>query len=179
MSYPHSIEDEAIATEATDVATLLAENASLRDRLLRALAEAENARRQADRKADDTRKFAVADFARELLPVIDNLQRVLEAKKHRPSPENEALLEGIDSTLRMFLQTLERFGIRKVAALGQPFDPSRHEALMETDDPSHPPGIVTQVLEDGYTIQERLLRPARVVVSKRRPSMARETGAQG
>ncbi|WP_170145636.1 nucleotide exchange factor GrpE [Rhodoplanes elegans] len=171
MSSPHSIEDEAVATEATDVATLLSENASLKDRLLRALADAENARRQADRKAEDTRKFAVAELARELLPVIDNLQRVLEARKTAQSSENDALLEGVETTLRLFLQTLERFGVKKIVASGQRFDPSLHEALMEADDASHPPGMVTQVLEDGYMIHDRLLRPARVVVSKKQPPM--------
>ena len=171
MSSPHSIEDEAVATEATDVATLLSENASLKDRLLRALADAENARRQADRKAEDTRKFAVAELARELLPVIDNLQRVLEARKTAQSSENDALLEGVETTLRLFLQTLERFGVKKIVASGQRFDPSLHEALMEAEDASHPPGMVTKVLEDGYLIHDRLLRPARVVVSKRQPPM--------
>ena len=169
MSSPHSIEDEAVATEATDVATLLSENASLKDRLLRALADAENARRQADRKAEDTRKFAVAEFARELLPVIDNLQRVIEARKTVPSTQHDALLEGVETTLRLFLQTLERFCVKKIAASGQRFDPSLHEALMEAEDASHPPGIITRVLEDGYMIHDRLLRPARVVVSKKHP----------
>lgn len=178
MSSPHSIEDEAVATEATDVATLLSENASLKDRLLRALADAENARRQADRKAEDTRKFAIAELARELLPVIDNLQRVLEARKAAQSSENDALLEGVETTLRLFLQTLVRFGVKKIAASGQRFDPSLHEALMEADDASHPPGTVTQVLEDGYMIHDRLLRPARVVVSKRRSMTSDEVGSQ-
>jgi molecular chaperone GrpE len=171
MSSPHSIEDEAVATEATDVATLMSENASLKDRLLRALADAENARRQAERKAEDSRKFAVAELARELLPVIDNLQRVLEARRMAHSAQNDALLEGVETTLRLFLQTLERFGVKKIAASGQRFDPSLHEALMEAEDASQPPGMVTQVLEDGYLIHDRLLRPARVVVSKKQPPM--------
>jgi molecular chaperone GrpE len=173
MSSPHSIEDEALATEATDTATLLSENAALKDRLLRALADAENTRRQADRKAEDTRKFAIAEFARELLPIIDNLQRVLEARAAAQSAEDNALLQGVETTLRLFFQTLERFGIKKIAASGQRFDPSLHEALMEADDASNPPGTVTQVLEDGYTIHDRLLRPARVVVSKKHPSTDR------
>jgi molecular chaperone GrpE len=168
MSSPHSKDDEVLATEATDIATLLSENTALKDRLLRALADAENTRRQADRKAADTRKFAIAEFARELLPVIDNLQRVLAVRSSASVPDNDALLEGIESTLRLFFQTLERFGIKKIDALGQRFDPSLHEAMMEADDASQPPGTVIQILEDGYIIHERLLRPARVVVTKRR-----------
>lgn len=166
MSSPHSKEDELVATDAIDAATLLAENAALRDRLLRALAEAENVRRRADREAEETRKFAVAEFARELLPVVDNLQRVIDAKTATPSQPGDALTEGVASTLRLFLQTLERFGIKKISALGTRFDPTIHEALMESADRSHPPGTVTEVLEDGFTIGGRLLRPARVSVAK-------------
>jgi molecular chaperone GrpE len=170
MAMPHSIEDEAVATEAVDVGTLLKENASLKDRLLRALAEAENTRRQASRAADDARKFAIADFARELLIVVDNLQRTIDAADAQgPSTtENAALIEGVQATLRVLLQALERFGVRRIQALGQRFDPNLHEAVMEVDDPAQPPGTVTQVVEPGYTIHDRLLRPARVVVSKRR-----------
>jgi molecular chaperone GrpE len=166
---PHSIEDEAVATEAVDMATLMAENASLRDRQLRALAEAENTRRQADRAIAEARKFAIADFARELLTVVDNLERTIEAADKKPptTPEDAALVEGVKATLRIFMQTLERFGVRRIEALGQRFDPNMHEAVMEVGDPSSPPGTVTRVVEPGYTVRDRLLRPARVAVSRR------------
>ena len=170
MVRPHSIEDEAVATEAVDVGTLLKENVSLRDRLLRALADAENTRRQATRTAGDARRFAIADFARELLIVVDNLQRTIDAADGQAplTSENAALIEGVRATLRVLLQTLERFGVRRISALGERFDPNLHEAVMAVDDPAQPPGTVTQVVEQGYTIHGRLLRPARVVVSKRR-----------
>jgi molecular chaperone GrpE len=181
---PHSIDDEEVATDAVDVATLLRENkklqeenASLRDRMLRALAEAENVRSQADRAIADARQFAISEFARELLTVIDNLQRtVAAAETHPVDPrvEDSALLQGVQATLRAFLQTLERFGVQPIEALGKPFDPNLHEAIMEEDDPSQPPGIVTRVVENGYTLRGRLLRPARVVVSKK--SGKRATG---
>ena len=108
------------------------------------------------------------NFARELLTVVDNLQRTVEAaqKQSLPSAENAALLEGVQVTLRAFLQTLERFGVRPIDAQGKPFDPNFHEAVVEVDDPSQPPGTVIQVMEQGYTIHNRLLRPTRVVVSK-------------
>jgi molecular chaperone GrpE len=169
MAMPHSTDDEAVATEAVDVGSLLVENASLRDRLLRALAEAENTRRRADRTAEDARKFAVADFARELLTVVDNLQRTIDAADGQvPSAvENAALIEGVRATLRVLMQTLEHFGVRRIDALGQRFDPSLHEAMMDVDDPSQPPGTIIRVVEHGYTIHDRLLRPARVIVSKR------------
>jgi len=169
MARPPSVEDEAVATEAVEVGTLLKENASLRDRLLRALADAENTRRQASRTAGDARRFAIADFARELLIVVDNLQRTLDAADGQaPATENAALIEGVQATLRVLIRTLERFGVRRISALGERFDPNLHEAVMEVDDPKQPPGTVTQVVEQGYTIHGRLLRPARVVVSKRR-----------
>jgi molecular chaperone GrpE len=169
MAMPHSIDDEAVATEAVDAATLLRENVSLRDRLLRALADAENTRRRADKAAEDARKFAIAEFARELLIVIDNLERTIVAADGQATPaaENAALIEGVQATLRVLMQTLERFGVRRIEALGQRFDPNLHEVMMEVDDTSQPPGTIVRVVEHGYTIHERLLRPARVVVSKR------------
>jgi molecular chaperone GrpE len=175
-SSPHSIDDEVVAVEAVDMGTLLtenkalqAENKALHDRLLRALAEAENTRRQAERTITEARQYAISEFARELLTVVDNLQRTAEAVKKQSltSVENAALLEGVLATLRAFLQILERFGIRPIDAQGKPFDPNFHEAVMEVDDPSHPPGTVTQVMEQGYTLRDKLLRPARVVVSKK------------
>jgi molecular chaperone GrpE len=174
---PHSIDDEAVATEAADVGTLLIENKSLReenkslqDRLLRALAEAENVRRQADRAIAESRQYSISEFARELLPVLDNLERTIAAAQPHSltSVENAALVEGVQATLRAFLRTLEGFGVRPIDAQGKAFDPNFHEAVMEIDDRSRPPGIVAQVVEQGYTIHDRLLRPARVVVSKRR-----------
>ena len=172
---PHSIEDEAIATEAVDMGTLLAENKTLHEenkllheRLLRALADAENVRRQADRTIRQARQYAIVEFARELLPVVDNLQRTLEAAQRHSlaNPENAVLLEGVEATLRSLLRTLERFGVRPIKAQGKAFDPNFHEAVMQVDDPSAPPGTVMQVMEQGYTIHDRLLRPARVAVSK-------------
>jgi molecular chaperone GrpE len=170
MARSHNIENGAVATEAVDVGSLLKENASLRDRLLRALADAENARRQTSRTAGDARRFAIADFARELLVVVDNLQRTIDAADDQATLtlENAALIEGVQVTLRVLLRTLEHFGVWPISALGERFDPNLHEAVMQVDDPTQPPGTVVQVVEQGYTIHNRLLRPARVVVSKRR-----------
>jgi molecular chaperone GrpE len=166
---PHSNVDEAIAQEAVDTATLVAENASLRDRLLRALADAENTRRRAERMAEEARQYAVADLARELLSIADNLRRAIAAATDHGSEtaEDQVLLEGVRATERLLEKTLARFGIRKIEALDQPFDPNLHEAMMEVEDPPRPPGTVVRVAESGYTIHDRLLRPARVVVAKR------------
>lgn len=175
----HSVDDEAVAVEAVDPATLLAENQSLRDRLMRALAEAENTRRRTERSLDEMRQYAIADFAREILTVVDNLRRAIDAAERRPvkSVEDAALLEGVRSTERMLMQALERFGVQKIEALGAPFDPALHEAVLEVDDPEREPGMVAQVIEDGYTIHGRLLRPARVAVVKRRTEAAPDDSA--
>jgi molecular chaperone GrpE len=144
-----------------------AEIASLRERLMRALAETENTRRQGERRAQDAQQYAITEFARELLQVVDNLRRALNAAA--PDIETRSrngLIEGVAATDRVLTQILNRFGVREVDALNEPFDPMKHEAVMETDETEQPPGSVVQVLEDGYTLHDRLLRPARVVVAK-------------
>lgn len=166
-------------TEAPDVAALQAENASLQDRLLRALADAENVRRRADRAAQDARKFAVADFSRELLTVVDNLRRAIAAAEDPAvdSAGSDPLLEGIKAIERSLMTTLERFGVRQIEARGTPFDPLRHEAIMEVDDPERAPGAVVDVMEDGYAIHDRLLRPAKVSVTRSPPVAAADESA--
>jgi molecular chaperone GrpE len=168
---PHNTSNKAKAQEqSVKNDALVAENASLRDRMLRALADAENTRRRADRTAADASRYAIADFARAILAVADNLQRTLAAAERHGSEsvEDTALIEGVGATQSMLMQALERQGVRKIEALGQPFDPALHEAVLEVDDDSHPPGTVVRVVEDGYMIHDRLLRAARVAVSKRR-----------
>ena len=161
-------------TEAPDIAVLQAENASLQDRLLRALADAENVRRRADRAAQDARNFAVADLSRELLTVVDNLRRAIAAAEDPAvdSAGSAPLLQGIKAIERSLMTMLERFGVREIEARGTPFDPLRHEAIMEVDDPGRAPGSVVDVMEEGYTIHDRLLRPAKVSVTRGRPTAA-------
>jgi molecular chaperone GrpE len=151
-----------------DAASLVEENAGLRDQLLRALAEAENARRRAERAVDDVRQYGISDFARELLVVADNLQRTIAAIENHASATaiDTALIEGVRATERVLTKALERFGVRRIPAVGERFDPTRHEAVMEVEDASRPAGTVTSAFEDGYTIHNRLLRPARVAVAK-------------
>jgi molecular chaperone GrpE len=165
-----SVSDNTEQATAGDATAIAAENAELRDQLLRALADAENTRRQAARRAQDIQHYAITEFAREMLPVADNLQRtVAGAEGSAQKAENTALLEGVRATQRVLMNALERFGIRRLDAQGAPFDPMQHEALLQVDDPAVPPGSVRDVMEDGYTIHDRLLRPARVVVNKTAP----------
>ena len=155
---------------------LQAENQDLRDRMLRALADAENTRRRAERTAQDARRYGSADFARELLPVADNLERTISAAEPRGADASveSALLEGVAATQRILRRALEQVGVRKIDALGAPFDPSLHEAMMEVADAAQPPGVVVDVMEDGFMIHDRLLRPARVAVAQRRPPESSE-----
>jgi molecular chaperone GrpE len=175
----HSNVDEAVAQEAVDVGTLVAENASLRDRLLRALADAENTRRRAERAAEEAQQYAISDLARELLVVADNLRRTLEAAERNSTEraEDSALIQGVRATERLLEHVLKRFGIQKIDAVGKRFDPSLHEAVMEVNDASQPAGSVVRVLEDGYTIHDRLLRPARVAVARQGSTTPPKTDA--
>ena len=141
------------------------EIAALHERLIRALAETENTRRQGERRAQDAQQYAITNFARELLQVVDNLRRALGAAEG-DAGKADGLIEGVAATDRVLTQILNRFGVKEVDALNQPFDPDRHEAVMETDKTEQPPGSVVQVLENGYTLHDRLLRPARVVVAR-------------
>jgi molecular chaperone GrpE len=144
-----------------------AEMASLRGRLMRALAEAENTRRQGERRAQDAQQYAITGFARELLQVVDNLRRAISAgTANAEAGKGDGLIDGVVATEKMLAQVMNRFGVEEFNALNQPFDPKRHEAVMETDQTEHPPGNVVEVLENGYMLHDRLLRPARVVVAK-------------
>ena len=153
---------------------LASEIGSLHDRLMRAVAETENTRRQGERRVQEAYDYAIADFARELLQVVDNLRRAIDAGAADREGGGNGLLEGVAATDRILTQILNRHGVKEVEALGQPFDPRKHEAVMETEGTDEPPGSVVKVLEDGYTLHDRLLRPARVVVAKSQPSSQEE-----
>ncbi len=139
----------------------------LTDRLLRAAAETENTRRRAEKERDDLRKFAVQRFAEDMLAVADNLARALDAipAEARDSEAVKALVEGVELTGRELAGALERHGVRPIAALGQRFDPNRHQAAFEVES-AEEPGTVVQVLRDGYILHDRLLRAAMVGVAK-------------
>jgi molecular chaperone GrpE len=168
---------EPWATDESKDNDLTSEIASLRDRLMRALAETENTRRQGERREQDAQQYAIMNFARELLQVVDNLRRAIDAGATVPEAgKTDGLMEGVAATDRILNQILNRFGVEEIKALNEPFDPRKHEAVMETDQTELPPGNVAQVLENGYMLHDRLLRPARVVVAKspQRSSQAAE-----
>ncbi len=141
----------------------------LREHLLRAKAEVVNVLRRTEREKSEIARFAIADFARDLLAVADNLRRALEAvpedlKEHAAA---RALIEGVEMTERELLSVLERHGVRKVAPeRGERFDHNVHQAMAETDGGDVPPGHVVDVYQPGYVLDDRLLRPAMVTVAR-------------
>ena len=161
---------------------LAAENADLKDRLLRTLAEMENLRRRTEKEVKDARDYAVTAFARDLLSVSDNFGRALGAipAELRASGEAgvKALIDGVEMTGRELLKSLERHGVKKIEPLGQRFDPNMHQAMFEIPNAEVVSGTVVQVLQDGFAIGDRVLRPALVGVSKGGPKQAPAPAAE-
>lgn len=160
---------EAGAAPAPDLDALLAENAELRDKLLRTMADMENLRRRTEREKTDTARYAISNFARDVLTVGDNLQRTIDhvpAEAAAQDPALKSFLEGVELTERELLNVLERHGVSRIEPLGQRFDPNCQQAMYEVPDPSVPEGTVVDVMQAGYVIGDRCLRPALVAVSK-------------
>jgi molecular chaperone GrpE len=151
---------------------LNAENSEMKDRVLRTLAEMENLRRRTEREVADARTYGATNLARDMIAFADNLRRALEsvpAEARETDGPFKTLVEGIELTERDFLSRLVRHGVKKLEPKGQKFDPNMHEALFEVPDPTVPNGTVAQVVEDGYSIGERCLRPAKVGVARGGP----------
>jgi molecular chaperone GrpE len=158
---------------ADAAAALVAEVASLQDRHLRLLADMENLRRRTEREVADARLYGITQFARDVVTVADNMQRALAALDHEIREKADAgvkaLLDGVELTERELLKALEKHGVKKLDPQGQKFDPHRHQAMFEVPDPSVPAGTVVQVMQPGYLIGERVLRPAMVGIAKGGP----------
>ena len=151
---------EALAKEAADA----------RDKMLRTLAEMENLRKRTSREVADARTYGITGFARDVLDIADNLQRALDAlpaeARDAADPGLKALIEGVELTERSLLNTLEKNGVKKFDPSGGKFDPNFQQAMFEVPDPSVPAGTVVQVVQSGFMIGDRVLRPALVAVSK-------------
>lgn len=158
------------------VEALQAENADLKDRALRVMAEMENLRRRTEKELKDTRQYAMAGFARDMLTVSDNLRRAIEAVPEEVRQNADAgmagLLEGVEMTERELLNQLEKNGVKKLDPAGQKFDPNFHQAMFEVPNTEVPNNTVVQVVQAGYQIGERVLRPAMVGVSRGGPKDA-------
>jgi molecular chaperone GrpE len=160
--------------EADEVAGLRAEAAELKDRLLRALAETENLRKRAERERRDAEVYGATRLARDLLPVYDNFARALDSATDAARAAAPGLLEGIELTQRALLSALEKSKIVPIDPQpGERFDPNLHQAMFEAPVPGTKAGEIIQVLSQGFTIGERLLRPAQVGVSSGGPAVPR------
>ncbi len=157
------------AVLAAEVETLRAQIADLTDRLLRAHADIENVRKRGEREKQETARYAITNFARDTVGLVDNFQRAMQAVEPTAverDPHLKALLDGVAMTEREFINVLERHGVRRIEPIGKPFDPRQQQAVMERQDPSVPTGTVVEVFQPGYTIDDRSLRPAMVVVAR-------------
>ena len=164
------------------VVRLLKENEELKDRALRVAADMENLRRRTARDVHDARTYAIANFARDMLSVSDNLRRALDAipadVKAAGDAGFKALIEGVEITERAMLAALERHGVKKLEPEGEKFDPNFHQAMFEVPNPNVPANTVVQVVQTGYSIGDRVLRPAMVGVAKGGPKQPSEAPAE-
>lgn len=167
VSKPYVMPDDP---EPGSVELLTREAAEAKDKMLRTLAEMENLRRRTKKEVDDARAYGISSFARDVLDIADNLQRALDAvpaeARAAADPGLKALIEGVELTERSLHATLEKNGVKKLDPAGAKFDPNFHQAMFEVPDPSVPSGTVVQVVQAGYMIGDRILRPALVGVSK-------------
>ena len=173
---------ETPADSTDPVEALAKENAELKDRVLRLAAEMENLRKRMAREVEDTRAYAITKFARDMLTATDSLSRALlvlpaETRDTAEGPL-KSLIEGIDLTEREMQRLLAVHGVKPIEAEGQKFDPHRHQAMFEVPDPSRPEGTVVQVVQTGYAIGDRVLRPAMVGVAKGGPANANTPGGE-
>jgi molecular chaperone GrpE len=164
----NNFDEAAELSPEARVAVLEVELAEHKDRLLRALAEAENTRRRAQRERDDATKYAVSGFAKELLSAADNLRRALDSLPEAEVGDDRtrSLLAGVAATERELLAVFERHGIRRIDPMGERFDHNLHQAIFEVERSDRPPGTIVEVLQPGYLLHDRLLRPAMVGVAK-------------
>ncbi len=148
---------------------LIEENAKLKDEVMRAKADVQNIRRRSEQDVEKAHKFSTEKFARELLSVVDNLERAMASCPD--SEEVKPFLEGVEMTQKSFLDTLKKFSVEAIDPEGHPFDPALHQAISMVDAPDAEPNTVLNVVQKGYTNHGRLLRPAMVVVSKAAPKV--------
>ena len=163
-------EREARAKEPSpaelEVAALREENARLEDRLIRLSADFDNHRKRALREKQETLSYGHENVVKDLLPVVDNLERAIEHASASSGADFEGMLQGVELVRRELLAVLVKHGVGAIEAEGEAFDPNVHEALAQVEDPKVPAGRVARVLQRGYRLRDRLLRPARVLVSK-------------
>jgi len=157
---PSGGEEEAVRQ---DLEKKIEENRALQDKYLRLAAEFDNYKRRARRDQSDGIRFANEKLLKDLLPTIDNLERAIQSGRHQTG---EALLEGVELTRKQFIDTLTKLGVQQITSVGEPFDPSRHQAIAQVESDTMPANTVAEEFQKGYFLYERILRPAMVTVAK-------------
>ena len=174
--------DAAPEPEPVPSTALDRELADTRDRLLRTLAEMENMRKRTEREDADSRVYGITAFARDILTVADNMHRAMQALddelRTKADSGVKALLDGVELTERELMNALEKHGVKRIEPLGQKFDPNRHQAMYEVEDANVPSGTIVQVVQAGYLLGDRVLRPALVAIAKGGPKPAPGGGAE-
>jgi molecular chaperone GrpE len=172
---PYVMPDDAQDDQPDPLVAAQREAAEYKDKLLRTLAEMENLRKRTEREVADARTYGITGFARDVLTVADNMNRALEnlpaEAREAADASLKAVLEGIELTERELLKALEKNGVKQFTPQGEKFDPNKHQAMFEMPTADVPPGHVAQVIQSGYMIGERMLRPALVGVSKGQPKV--------
>lgn len=161
------VEDSNTENTADDIAALQAENAKLKDAFLRAYAEAENTKRRCQQEIEKNSKYAIASFAKELLTVADDLQRALSAVDDKTAEQCASFIKGVEMTQTELFHVFEKFGIKKVDCLGKVFDPNLERVVQEVEDKEKPAGTIVTELQSAWTINDRILREAMVIVTKK------------
>lgn len=161
-----NLEAPTVETLMEEVAVLQAKVTDQTESVLRSQAEVQNIRRRAERDVENAHKFALDKFSSDLLPVIDSLERALEAADSLDAESVKAMRDGVELTLKMFVDTLGKHGIEQVNPMGEPFNPEYHQAMSMVPNPDMEPNSVMAVMQKGYVLKGRLVRPAMVVVSK-------------
>jgi molecular chaperone GrpE len=161
-----NIDLDAMPDAASEIDTLRAERDELQDRFMRALADAENSRKRSERDRREAEQYGGSKLARDLLPVYDNLKRALATAAESPATETMALIEGVELTLRELTNVMTKHGVSPISpAVGEQFDPQQHQAMFEAPLPGTKAGQIIQVMQEGFMLHDRLLRPAQVGVS--------------
>ncbi|HIC34147.1 MAG TPA: nucleotide exchange factor GrpE [Gammaproteobacteria bacterium] len=169
------LDDEATADESAETSPEIAleevreQLADAEDRALRAVAEADNIRKRADKAVENAHKYALESLTEKLLPVLDSFEKAVETAADDDQESDgsvHATLEGVELSFRLFIDVLEKAGIKSIDPTGEPFDPEYHEAMSVLENPDAEPGSVLEVVQKGYTLNDRLVRPARVLVAK-------------
>ncbi|HUO99016.1 MAG TPA: nucleotide exchange factor GrpE [Rhizomicrobium sp.] len=171
MSEENGQAEETESAEQGELEMLRAEAADLKDKLLRALADAENTRRRGERDRIEASQYAITRFARDMLAIADNFSRALAACPpellEAADPQVKAVIDGVEATERQLLTTLENYGVKIIDTANARFDPHLHQAVAEVPGEGKPPGTIVHVIQTGYTIGDRLLRPAMVTVARK------------